>query len=277
MEKGFLEKSYKAVDYKVEKVDKNLVNYAIRAMAAGMFLTLVYTFCTQIISDFQATGAPLGGPLAKILMAYLFGIALIFIVFLGAELFTSNTMYMTIGVAHKKTKLIKWIKVLVICWIFNFIGAALCALIMVQTGLFDAVDKVFPDSALYSLAAKKATLPGSQVFFRAILANWVVCVVVYVAGVVKEDVAKLIAIPLGLVPFVYLGFEHSIANFGVFLMTWFTPGAAASAEYHGMAFTTAGAFNNLFFATAGNIVGGALLVGGYFAFLHRDKIDKKNK
>lgn len=272
MEKAFIEKSCKAVEYKVNKVDNNWVNYAIRAMAAGMFLTLVYTFCTQILSDFDAAGGGLGAPVAKVLMAYFFGIALIFIIYFGAELFTSNTMYMTIGVAKKKTTVAKWFKVLIFCWVFNFIGAAFCSFLLVQTGLFNAAaDGTFPNEALYNLAAKKATAPSMQILFRGILANWVVCVVVYIAGIVKEDTAKLLIVPLGLVPFVYLGFEHSIANFGVFFMTWFTPGAAAFGTYHDMAFTTMGAFRNLLFATGGNIIGGALLVGGYFAFLHRDK------
>lgn len=269
MEQSFIEKVYKSVFAKNEKLENNFFNYAVRSMAAGMFLTLIYTFCMQLTSDFNATDV---APLGKILMSYLFGIGLVFIIYFGAELFTSNTMYFSIGSAHSKISIFKSIKVLVICWIFNFVGAALLAFILAKTGLFDAYEGKFPNEALYSLAAKKATLPASQIFFRGILANWIVCVVVYIQSVVKEDVAKLFIVPLGLVPFVYLGFEHSIANFGVFLMTWFTPGAASQAVYHGLHFTTSGAFFNLLMATLGNLVGGGLLVGGYFAFLNRNRV-----
>ncbi|MEG0284020.1 MAG: formate/nitrite transporter family protein [Erysipelotrichales bacterium] len=272
MENSFVDKVYKTVDYKVEKVDNNLFNYAIRAIAAGMFLTLIYTFVTQLSSDFIAGDASLGVPIAKLLMSYLFGIGLVFIIFMGAELFTSNTMYLTIGVTHKKTTAKKWIKVLVICWVFNFVGAALGAFLLVKTGLFHSGGELL-NPYLYELAAKKSTLPLDQIFFRAILANWVVCVVVYIAGVAKDDIGKMFIVPLGLMPFVYLGFEHSIANFGVFLMTWFTPGGV-DASYHGELFNTIGAFKNLGVATLGNIIGGAVLVGCYFAFLHRKKINK---
>lgn len=270
MEHGFIEKVYKSVIAKISKLENKFTNYALRAMAAGMFLTLAYTFCMQLTSDFNATEI---APVGKILMSYLFGIGLIFIIYFGAELFTSNAMYFSVGVMHKKISVGRALKLLCVCWIFNFVGAAFCALLLSQTGLFDAFDGEFPNQALYTLAAKKATLPVSQTFFRAILANWVVNVVIFIQAVVKDDVSKLLIVPLGLVPFVYLGFEHSIANFGVFLMTWLTPGAAEAAVYHGANFTTSGAFLNLAVATVGNLIGGGILVGGYFAYLNRDKID----
>lgn len=271
MEQKFIDKVNSNVDYKVDKVNNKFMNYAVRSLAAGMFLTLAYTFCMQVVSDFNGTSIE---PLGKFFMSYLFGIGLIFIIYFGAELFTSNAMYFSIGLSKRKVNLKHTLKVLVICWIFNFIGAFIAAELLVQTGLFNAYDGHFPNDALYSLAAKKANLPAKEVFFRGILANWVVNIVVFIQAISKEDVARFFIIPLGLMPFVYLGFEHSIANFGIFLMTWLTPGAAESAVYHGDLFTTAGAFHDLLYATLGNIVGGGLLVGGYFAFLTRKKIKK---
>ncbi|MDF9867394.1 nitrite transporter NirC [Bacilli bacterium PM5-3] len=274
MESGFIDKVYSSVEKKEKILNGEFVSYAIRAMMAGVFLTLIYTFCMQIVSDFSGTDVE---PFGKMLMSYLFGIGLIFIVYFGAELFTSNTMYFAVGMTHKKTTVARSFKLLAICWIFNFVGAALCAFILVQTGLFNPVDGVYPNEALNTLAAKKATLPWNQIFFRGIMANFVVNVVIFIQAVVKEDISKLFIIPLGLVPFVYLGFEHSIANFGVFLMTWMTPGAASVASYHDMMFTTAGVFNNLLWATLGNLVGGGIMVGCYFAFLNRNKIKDDNK
>lgn len=271
MEQGFIKKAYAAVDKKVEKLDKNFVNYMVRAIAAGMFLTLIYPFVLQIVNDFAGTPV---APFGKVLMAYLFGLALTFIIYFGAELFTSNTMYFTIGTTHKKAKISKAIKVLVICWIFNFIGSAIMAFLLIQTGMFGQTDGVFANETLYQFTAKKANLDSAQIFFRGILANWVVNIVVFIALVVKEDIAKLFILPLGLMPFVYLGFEHSIANMGIFWMAWLNPEATAAISYHGEFFTTAGALNNLLFATMGNIIGGALLVGGYFAFLQRKMINK---
>jgi len=58
--------------------------------------------------------------------------------------------------------------------------------------------------------------------------------------------------------FVYLGFEHSIANMGTFSM----------AILGGSALTVNEALHNLLYSTVGNIVGGVLLVGLPFTYLN---------
>ena len=58
--------------------------------------------------------------------------------------------------------------------------------------------------------------------------------------------------------FVYLGFEHSIANMGTFSMALLAGGNV----------TVADAFHNLLYSTAGNIVGGVVFVGLPFAYLN---------
>jgi nitrite transporter len=275
MEKKFIEKMYDTVPAKLNKLENNLANYIMRAMLAGMFLTLIYTFVTQLNSDYINSGARLGAPMGKTLMGYLFGIGLLFIVYMGAELFTSNTMYMSIGLSHKKIEPLKVAKLLTICWLANLAGAVLCTFLLVQTGLFNAVDGHFSNTYLFELAAKKTNTSGSEIFFRGILANWVVNVVVFCASACKEDAAKILLFPLGLMPFVYLGFEHSIANFGVFLMTIMTPDAYAHAVYHGHHMVASGIATNLFFSTIGNIIGGAVLVGGYLGLSHLKMRDEQ--
>ena len=58
--------------------------------------------------------------------------------------------------------------------------------------------------------------------------------------------------------FVYLGFEHSIANMGTFSMAILGGGALTLGE----------ALHNLLFSTVGNVVGGVLLVGLPFTYLN---------
>jgi nitrite transporter NirC len=266
MESEFIEKVYQTVEKKQVMISQKLVNYAIRAIMAGIFLTIIFSFCTQILTDFNGTAVE---PFGKLLMSYLFGIGLIFILYFGAELFTSNVMYFTVGVAHKKLKIPTLLKIWTACWLFNLIGAVIAALALVQTGLFNVVDGSCANSVMFTLAAKKTVLPWNEIFFRGILANFIVNVVIFLVITVKDDVSKLLIVPLGLVPFVYLGFEHSIANMGLFMMTWLTPGANEAAVFNNMPFTNMGALNNLFWSTLGNIVGGAVGVGLYFAYLNR--------
>jgi nitrite transporter NirC len=266
MEIAFIEKVYQTVEKKQNMIDKKFINYAIRAIMAGVFLTIIYSFCTQILTDFGNTPV---APFGKLLMSYLFGIGLIFILYFGAELFTSNVMYFTIGISHGKLKIPTLLKIWANCWTFNLIGAALAALVLAQTGLFNVIGGISANSEMLILAAKKTVLPWNEIFFRGILANFIVNVVIFLALTVKDDVSKLLIVPLGLVPFVYLGFEHSIANMGLFMVTWLTPGAVEASAYNGMPFTNIGALNNLLWSTLGNIVGGAVGVGCYFAYLNK--------
>jgi nitrite transporter NirC len=73
-----------------------------------------------------------------------------------------------------------------------------------------------------------------------------------------EEVAKILVLILVVFIFVYLGFEHSIANMGTF----------SRAMLGGGSLTLADAWHNLLFSTAGNLVGGVLLVGLPFTYLN---------
>jgi nitrite transporter NirC len=65
--------------------------------------------------------------------------------------------------------------------------------------------------------------------------------------------------------FVYLGFEHSIANMGTFSI----------AILGGSSLTLNEALHNLLFSTVGNIVGGTLFVGVPFTYLNPRERDEQ--
>jgi nitrite transporter NirC len=111
---------------------------------------------------------------------------------------------------------------------------------------------------LFTGAAHKAHQAGSVIFIKGILANWIVCLAVRTALRCKEEVAKILILIFVVFIFVYLGFEHSIANMGTFSM----------AMLGGGALTLADALHNLVYSTAGNIVGGVMLVALPFAYLN---------
>ena len=106
--------------------------------------------------------------------------------------------------------------------------------------------------------------PGSVIFFKGILANWIVCLAVRVALRCKEEVAKILVLILIVFIFVYLGFEHSIANMGT--SRWRFSGAAPDVGE---------ALHNLLYSTIGNVVGGVLLVGLPFTYLIRANVKSK--
>ena len=61
----------------------------------------------------------------KILYAFMFSWSLVMILYMNAELGTSNMLYMSVGVQRKRLKLGLAAKILFTCILFNLIGGVL--------------------------------------------------------------------------------------------------------------------------------------------------------
>ncbi|MBM9834805.1 formate/nitrite transporter family protein, partial [Enterococcus faecalis] len=72
--------------------------YAVRAMMACLFLTLG----TAIAFAIAMKGESMVHGLGKILYAFMFSWSLVMILYMNAELGTSNMLYMTVGVYRKR-------------------------------------------------------------------------------------------------------------------------------------------------------------------------------
>jgi nitrite transporter NirC len=222
--------------------------YILRSIGAGMGLTLVvfvFWVLKQNLRDIS---------LGAVIASAFFGVGLTIIVFTNSELFTSNNMYLTISSAEGRTSWREAALLWISCYFGNFVGAIFVALLLAGAGSL----ALPPDHALFDGALHKAQQAGSVIFFKGILANWIVCLAVRVALRCKEEVAKILVLILIVFIFVYLGFEHSIANMGTFSM----------AMLGGGALTVADALHNLLYSTIGNVVGGVLLVGLPFTYLN---------
>ena len=141
--------------------------------------------------------------------------------------------------------------VVAVCWVGNLIGSLVLAGMIVGSGALshaaEFIEKV-------SLA--KMTYPGHELFLRAALCNWLVCLAMWMCARTKSDAAKCILIFWCLFAFISCGYEHSIANMTLLGMALIGP--------HEAALTWGGFFRNMFYVTAGNIVGGGLLVGAAY-------------
>lgn len=193
--------------------------------------------------------------LRPIVMGASFGIALTLVVFAGAELFTGHTMYMTIGWLTRRTSLSD----LVLCWagswLGNLVGAALLGLLFVLGGGGEVLGS--DDQLLHAVAAKKMHGPALELFSRAILCNWLVCLALWSAARTSNDAAKCILIFWCLYAFIAAGFEHSVANMTIFSVALFSE--------HGPGISYTGAARNLLLVTSGNAFAGAVFMGlGYW-------------
>jgi len=112
------------------------------------------------------------------------------------------------------------------------------------------------------IALAKQALPFWSAFLRGVLCNILVCMAVWMAMGGRSVVDKAIAVVFAVMAFVAAGFAHSIANLYLLPQAMLLQASGVLAE--GPAVTLAGLLGNLLPVVAGNLVGGALLVGGVY-------------
>lgn len=249
----------------IENVGDNALNKAtscreyrakffVSSMLAGCFIGI--GVLTSFASASLFYGA--GSPYAKLVMAITFCIALTLVIFTNTELFTGSNYVMSIGKLDKKISTSDMISVWCLSWFGNFLGAILLSIIFVLTGL---VSEGVLMEFFAKMALAKASIPPVQLFARGILCNFLVCLTLVVTGRAKEDSAKILLTIMCLFAFVIIGFEHSIANMTVF--------SVALLEKSITSISIGQALYALIIATLGNVVGGAIFVGGTFYFLKK--------
>jgi nitrite transporter NirC len=224
---------------------RSLVSHLVRSMLAGMYvgaaIVLIFTIGGSLSKEAPAT--------VKLLMGVCFGGALTMVVFAGSELFTGSNLVLTLGVFTRKAGVRDLLANWIWTWIGNFLGSVLLAFMVVRSGVLNAEPI---QSFVLGLVEKKMNLPPEELFWRAVLANWLVCLGVWMAARTKEDIAKILLIWWCMFTFITSGFEHSIANMCGLMLGLLMP--------HGDKITWGGYGYNLGLATLGNIVGGAVFV-----------------
>jgi nitrite transporter NirC len=125
---------------------------------------------------------------------------------------------------------------------------------VVRAGLLDADNPSFKavNAFVLKLTETKMNLPAEQLIWRAVLANWLVCLGVWMAARTKSESARILMIWWCMFTFITSGFEHSIANMCGLMLGLLLP--------HGEAISLSGYCYNLGLATFGNVIGGAIFV-----------------
>ncbi|MGL4774246.1 MAG: formate/nitrite transporter family protein [Clostridium sp.] len=242
----------KIAEKKVKYLKENgALKYSVLSMMGGFFVTIGTIFAYTIGGFTDAAH----NPAAKIGMGVTFSIALCLVVFAGAELFTSNNMAMAVGYLDKKVTIPNALKLWVVCWVGNLIGSLVAAVMYVYSGA--ATPQI--QELVLKIAESKMNTPVEQLFIKAILCNILVCLGVWCAYKMKTEFGKFIMMLLCVTTFFAAGFEHSIANMGLFGIALLIP--------HGAGVSLAGLAYNLSIATIGNIIGGAFFVGAIYHYV----------
>jgi len=241
-----IDKVTNIAENKIQYMLKSPLGYLLLSALAGIYLGFGIVLIFSVGGPIAAGG---GGAYLKLIMGACFGVALSLVIFAGSELFTGNNMVFAVGRLRKKVGVRSIVILFTLCFIGNFLGSAFLGWLTVNAG------SLTPDAQalILKVSAMKMNLGAMEAFLRGILCNWLVCLAVWVSLRTQSDTAKLIMIFWCLFAFIASGFEHSIANQSLLSMAMFLP--------HGPEISLAGFIHNQLFVTAGNMVGGGVMVG----------------
>ncbi len=229
----------------------------VLAVLAGAFISLGALFFTVVV-----TGAGAGFGVNRLLGGLAFSLGLILVVVGGAELFTSNNL-LAMAWASRRISTREVVRNWYLVYVGNVMGCVSTIALVVWAGL-DGLGAGAVGQKAVAIAAAKAELSFLQAFVRGILCNALVCLAVWLAMGGRSVTDKVLGIVFPITAFVTMGFEHSIAN-------WFFLPYGLALDTTGV-ISVPGAAQNLVAVTAGNILGGTLLVAGVYwlAYLRND-------
>lgn len=219
--------------------------------------------------------------LARLVAGCVFPVGLMMIVFVGGELFTGDCL-MVMGCVHGRFSALDMIRVLVIVFVSNLIGAAGLAAMVSASGQYQFTGGMLGAFTI-KVAMGKVNLSFFTAFLSGILCNIFVCVAVLMAASAKDIGGKVWAIFFPIMAFVVSGYEHCVANMyyipaGIFAASNASYAEAAASAY-GYTAEQMAALNwtnffvrNLVPVTLGNIVGGMIFVGLPLYLIHKEKL-----
>ncbi|HTS80547.1 MAG TPA: formate/nitrite transporter family protein [Myxococcaceae bacterium] len=225
----------------------SLSQYLILSALAGAYVGLGIVLIFAIGAPLQASGSGA----TRAVMGASFGVALTLVIFAGSELFTGNNLVMTVGTLSGTVGPGALARVWTASFAGNLAGALLLALATASSGVLSRTPS---REFVLSVVAAKMSAPAMELFFRGLLCNVLVCLAVWMGLRTKDETARLVLIFWCLFAFIGAGFEHSVANMTLLGLGLFLPHDPSLVSWAGFA-------RNLTIVTAGNVVGGALLVG----------------
>jgi len=248
-------------------------NLLVRCFMGGMLIAVGATLATVCSTGVENS---LGAGFKALIMGAVFPVGLVAIVITGMSLFTSDTMLIPVAVFQGKTT---W-KAAGRAWLWvyagNFAGSLFWAYLMYWGPLrkYGSPElSVFGQSAV-ALAQSKvlpyaaAGMAGiASAFAKGIACNLLVNLAILMGLSAENTPGKVLGLWFPVMAFVACGFEHSVAN-----MYTVPAGMMLGAGISWPQFV----FWNLLPVTLGNIVGGAVLVGGAYSYCFKVELSPES-
>lgn len=251
-----------ALDSKKTMTGEMTGRYLQRAIMAGLFVGIFFTTYFAIVAAFATPGAsPATATAGRVLACLTFGWALVLIFYTNSELLTSNMMIVSIGAYHHRIGWLRSLRILALCFLGNLIGGLVVAALLRGSTIIDQTTMAQMTAAV---AAKTGYLTAgvsgvADLFVRAILCSFCINIGMLMVynGKLTNDFTKCVIMVVAVFVFAFLGFEHSVADSVLFLITGLHGVGDPLLEIGAVAVIL-----------VGNFVGGGLLIGINFAVMN---------
>ncbi len=150
----------------------------------------------------------IGGGMGKFIGAAIFPTGLMLTILVGGSLFTGDVLGM-LALKMGKTRLMQYLRGILMVWLGNFVGASFIALI---SYLADSYTDAQFSAMIVHLVEHKLHLSPLTAIASGFLCNVLVAIAVWFALASSNMSAKLIAIWFPITLFVFAGFQHCVAN-----------------------------------------------------------------
>ncbi|MDE0573570.1 formate/nitrite transporter family protein [Demequina sp. B12] len=231
---------------KVHQARNHPWRFLISGMLAGMWVGAgVYVMFSAAGSFFMQ-----GSAATRLVSGAVFAIALTFVVFAGGQLATSAMMALPMGAMRRVVSWWQATWTLGAILLGNLLGSLGLAWVLKMAGIFTHADT---QGMLDGALTLKMSFTPTEMFFRAVMCNILVCGAIWAASRVKSEAAKAIIIFWGVFGFIASMFEHVVANMTVFGLGLV---GASTVTVSWSAFGTM-----LVWVGLGNLVGGLVVLG----------------
>ncbi|HPA89565.1 MAG TPA: formate/nitrite transporter family protein [Quisquiliibacterium sp.] len=243
----------------VAKAQADPLTVLVLAVLAGAFISLGSLLFAVVV-----TGSTLGFGPTRLLGGAAFSLGLVLVVIAGAELFTGNNL-IAMAWASRLISTGAVVRNWCLAYVGNVAGCLGTVLLVMWADTGGLGNGAVGDTVV-RIAHAKAGLGPLEAFARGILCNALVCLAVWLAIGARSVTDKILAIVFPVMAFVALGFEHSIANWFILPYGYVLDGQGGV--------TVVAAARNLLVVTAGNLLGGTVLVASVYwvAYLRGERL-----
>lgn len=251
-----------------EKAEQDGWSLLVLAGLAGAYIAFGATFAAAATAGFDGA-VPAG--VGNLVGGLAFSLAYVLAIVGGAELFTTNVL-MVMAWAHGRLPTLRLLRAWGVVFLGNFVGAVGTGLLLILAGQHAEASGAVGVSLLGS-AERIAGLTATGGLLLGVLGNTLLCLGVWLTYSARSTTDRILALTPPVVAFYALGLEHAVAVMfylpcAVFIALFAEPGFWTETGLTPLSVNALDFMRVLGSVTAGNVLGGGVLVALVYWFVY---------